>query len=244
MHGLYLEGFYYREIGERYWVVGNTVMRRIKDLLTDDQRKQAKQAQKERHQGVLVNQLKPRVLRLVEAGLKEKEIMQTLGIARSLLHKVTATFDVGTKQRRKSQAGNPGVTRYSMAYRRKVLREAAALSGGSLTQTRYEELRHSHPGWPSFDSYIKLKPWKTWLKELGIRKGRKSRGPKFSNQQCRDAVERVAPKLERAFSASEYDAHRSSNDPTANTVARRFGEGRWVDALEYLQPRLFELQLA
>jgi hypothetical protein len=245
MRRLYLKGFDYVEIGERYNLGKNSVRTRVKDLLTDSQRKRARERQKQRRirrQQATVRRLKPQVAKLIKDGSNGQEVMQALGIKHNLLYEVTATLNTDTKLRMKSRAGSTGATQYSKADKLAALREAAALSDGHLSIKRFTQLRPDHPHWPCAATYLRTKRWNQWLKAAGVAAKHPVRGSgksRYSEKDCREATRRVALVLKRVFSAEEFDAHRLSTDPQARTLINRFGGGKWLPALEYLMPNLF-----
>jgi hypothetical protein len=245
MRRLYLAGFTYAEIGTHYGIGEIAVSERIKSLLTNQQRILARKHQLQRRadrREAIAASYRPRTRELVKAGWSNTAIKKELELGSLMFRLVMAGISAALRMQRYSRVRQIQKIQYNNDAKLAVLREAATLNGGRLSQASYGELRRSHPHWPSLTAYLRVKPWNSWLTEAGIpvtKPRGKGRKRTFGDQQCNYAVERVAFKLERVFTAPEYEAHRLPTDPTAVMLARWYGKGRWVVALEYLAPLLF-----
>lgn len=241
---LYLQGYNFAEIAKLEGVTPNPVRYSILPLLTPALTRRHLAQRQKRLENELLAQIKlyrGAIIILVLAGKTNADITNSLGITRNLLKKILATLEPGVMVKRQS-ALKKHKCKYTFHQKIAALLEAAALNQGKIGKTRFNQLRATHPHWPSAQLY-EVEGWNWWLDQAGLPTTPKPKGfgeNTFTESDYRRATNRVGAIFARAYTKSEYDQKRLPAEPTSRAIAKRFGSGSWSPALEFLSPHLFK----
>ena len=240
------EGATYTQISEAYGLSHQRVGQRLRPLLTPELKKLTKagrsQLRAEKQEAALAP-LRSQMEELVRAGLTNPEIERQLNIDRPTCRALMAGLSPIEHKRRRA-AKQTETDTYSLEEKLAAVCEAAMLNGGRIGVAVYRKLRTTHPHWPSAD-LLKAGGWNWLLREAGVPTSAAPRNcglPRYSEEECRKATQRVAQVAGGIYSIARYDTLHLASEPSSGTLRLHYGGGkrRWVQALEYLVPRLFE----
>jgi hypothetical protein len=163
---------------------------------------------------------------------------QSTGASKERVRRILAEAGVNTEVYRPWQVNNGEVAlRFSPEEAGRALRRAGRNTKGPLTRKKYLELAKTRTSsgraWPAPDTLAKALGVLTWNEALtaaGLPTGLSSGSRARPRDKELALIRRLAKRLRRAPTKSEYDASRGAGLLTAQALTK--GLGRWRDVLE------------